>query len=679
MRAPLSLHAVTQARLAIVILFAAVLVSALSACMREGSPQLIQVLDVAPREAEAGDRLEIIGAGFPQGRAAHIEFRGTLRRPGERPLRDAIIAAEGVVLGPQQVELHVTDELEALFCGVADQAAHTTFEGEIDVAFDAANTGAPPIAATLFKVTIDLHPPSPRPELTAKHEAEGERALRFLGLRVSPIAPSSGGLVIDKVTAGSRADEGGIIAGDILQRFDGVRVGSAADVIPSPGAQTVTLSVRRGTDPREQLRQVSLDGFRSAAPKELLAAATVLVAAAAIVFFFFAPSATAWGWIDRRIAARLRQTLTRGASPSLSSPSIFRSLARALASYARAVWARESAPSDGSSILRFAPRAALLALVALFAVMPFRQYLLAANLDVALLFLLAMTSLVTIALLTGGWSAGPSYSFVRALGSALQVVSFALPAAIAVSCIVIMTGSFRVQEIIHAQGGWPWEWYLFRNPVTVALFFLFFSGALAERAPRTTTGAHALDEADFRSDPASVAATRAPRAPQPAASSSGRAHVFDAAEWVSTFAMCGIAAAVFLGGWQLPGVAPGQEDARLGTQLLGSATFVAKALVLLGAVAWVRWAVPRVAMDRMLAFSWTWLVPLSLVGFAMTAAWVYWSPARGIQSIISIGMCALAVLFAASFARRLHHHIVGRPARPAARERRGEAHLNPFL
>ena len=657
-------------------LSALALASTLSACMREGSPQLIQVLDVAPREAEIGDRLEIIGAGFPQGRPAHIEFRGTLRRPGERPVRDVVIAAQGIVLGPQQVELHVTDEIEALFCGVAGKATHTTFEGEIEVAFEAVNAGAPPIAASLYKVAIDVHPPAPRPELIAKHEAEGERALRFMGMRVSPVAPTSGGLVVDKVLAGWPADQGGIIVGDTLERFDGVRVGSAADVIPSPGAQTVTLSVRRGNDPREQIRQVSLDGFRSAAPNELLTAALVLLASAAMVLFFFAPSATAWGWIDRRIAARMRAALTPGAAKPTSPTAIVAALSRHAAMRAREALARAALPSESTSVIRFAPHAALLALVALFAVMPFRQYLLAANLDVALLFLLAVTSLVTIALLTGGWSATATYSPLRALRSAVQILSFALPAAIAVACIVVMTGSLRVQEIIRAQGGWPWDWYVFRSPVTFALFFLFFGGALAEQVDRPTanvaTNALSLDEADFGNGQSPTPnASGTPHASSASdAPSAGRARIFHAAEWLSMFAMCGIAAAVFLGGWQLPGVAPGQEDAHLGTQLLGSAVFVSKALALLASVAWVRWAVPRLAMDRMLVFSWKWLVPLSVAGFVMTAAWVFWSPARGVQTIISIGMCALALLFAASFARRLHHHLS---------RARSEAHLNPFL
>src|SRR5271154_4199704 len=88
---------------------------ALVACVRDGSPQLIQVLEVAPSEAEVGERIEILGVGFPQGKPAHLVFRGTLFRPGERPIEDAEIAAEGTVRNAQQIELAFTEAMQALF------------------------------------------------------------------------------------------------------------------------------------------------------------------------------------------------------------------------------------------------------------------------------------------------------------------------------------------------------------------------------------------------------------------------------------------------------------------------------------------------------------------------------------------------------------------------------------
>src|SRR6202035_2107187 len=88
---------------------------------------------------------------------------------------------------------------------------------------------------------------------------------------------------------------------------------------------------------------------------------------------------------------------------------------------------------------------------ALLAAMPFGQYLVAAQLDVGLLFVAAATALVTAALVSGNspWSGARS---------AAHVAWQHLPAAAAVASVVLTTGSLRMQEIEHAQGGWPWDW-----------------------------------------------------------------------------------------------------------------------------------------------------------------------------------------------------------------------------
>src|SRR3954463_13303834 len=92
------------------------LVMSVIGCVIETPPQLIQVLDFAPREAEVGDRLELSGVGFPQGRPARLAFRGTLYRPGEKPTTGVEILAQGVVTSSQQIDLALSETLEALFC-----------------------------------------------------------------------------------------------------------------------------------------------------------------------------------------------------------------------------------------------------------------------------------------------------------------------------------------------------------------------------------------------------------------------------------------------------------------------------------------------------------------------------------------------------------------------------------
>src|SRR3954449_8608593 len=74
----------------------------------EAPPQLLNVLDFAPREAEVGDRLEVIGAGFPEGKTAHVLFKGTLNRPGHKPIKGVEIETEGASSSADKIEMTFT-------------------------------------------------------------------------------------------------------------------------------------------------------------------------------------------------------------------------------------------------------------------------------------------------------------------------------------------------------------------------------------------------------------------------------------------------------------------------------------------------------------------------------------------------------------------------------------------
>jgi NADH-quinone oxidoreductase subunit H len=287
--------------------------------------------------------------------------------------------------------------------------------------------------------------------------------------------------------------------------------------------------------------------------------------------------------------------------------------------------------------------------------MPFGQYLIAADLDVGILYVLAVTSLVTIGLLAGGWGAGGKYSLLGGIRSAAQIVSYEVPGAIAVACIVMMTGSLRLQEIIRAQGGWPWEWYLFKNPVTFALFFLYFTTALAQgsRAP--------FDLPEAEDDAA---------APAGSAPGGTRQLVFFFAEWVNVFVMSGIAAALFLGGWQVPGLSAGAQEAHVGFEALGAVVFLLKAWTLIFVVIGGRWALPQLRVDQRMMLCWKWLVPGAFAAFALCAGWVVWSPGRTAQLVLGVGMFAIFCVGLARFATRVRFNV---------RTAHGDIRSSPFL
>jgi NADH-quinone oxidoreductase subunit H len=599
------------ARIAFVLFFAC----AVLACGRDVAPPLVQVTEIAPRDVEVGDRLAISGSGFEPGRRAHVTFHGTLRRPGERLVTGAEIAAEGVVIGPERVEVAFTDELEAAFCGAGDRAAHTMFQGDVEVAFAAAVRAAPPVAGSLTAATLDIDPPRTSGAIRAEREEEGRKAAAFAGLKLSAAAPPSGGLLVEAVEPGSPADAAGVTNGDALVALDGLRVASLSDLRPPRGAGPVTVGLRRGSDPRTLTRRISFAGFEPGAPADLEFAAGIVLAAAAIVVFFFAPTRARTAWLDREVAASLR-----GAS----------AVRVVLASFREA----------GSGALLTAVFAAISAVLGL---LPFSGYLVAADLDIGVLFLVPVTALVVVALFTGG---SERYGLVASLRQALLLVACAASSALGVLTVVVSRGSLRPLEIVRAQGGWPWQWGAFHDPASLVVCAVFGAASLL---------------ASGRGDRAEPSLTP-------------RAKTYAFAERATLLVLSSLAAVLFLGGWELPGLSLVEQEGRTDLAFLGASVLLAKTWLVFLAVLWIRHALPRPGIGRSSRLAWRWLLPAAAIACSssVAAAHVPWlrDAASRAEWIVSAALFAVACLALVAWVRRIAFHL---------KNRDGELHLNPFL
>jgi NADH-quinone oxidoreductase subunit H len=634
------------------------LVVLLSACVtNEAPPQLLNVLDFAPREAEVGDRLEVIGTGFPEGKPARVVFKGTLYRPGKKPVKGTEIEVEAASTSSDRIEMIFTEGLQTAFCGAGDQAIHTTFQGDVIASFPAATPGALPITGSARGVHIDFRPPTTRRAVIQARENEGQRALEFMGLTVADDSPSAGGLHVTAVRPSSQADIAGVVPGDLITSFDGVRVMSKGDINPTGSSRFVALGTVRGAsggDPAqaakaEEVRQVSIEGFRPSAPADLLGAGLVLLVAAAIILLFMAPVAGIITWVERRVSARMQSRI----GPNRAGPQGFLVW---MADGIKSIMKEDIIPTESDQpLFRLAPYLVFLGVSATFCVMPFGHHFIAADLDIGILFVIAVTSLVTIGLMMGGWASNNKWSMLGGIRSAAQIISYEIPGAVAIVCIVMMTGSLRVQDIIRAQGGFPWEWFMFRNPITFVLFFLWFTTALAEgnRAPFDLPEAESELVAGYSTEYSGM-----------------RYLFFFFAEWANVFVMCGIASALFLGGWQIPGVSPAQQEASFALQCVGAVLFQFKSWFLIFVVIWIRWTLPRVRIDQMMNLCWKWFVPTSFAAFVLTGVWMVWSPIDQVQTIIQVGMFALWMAVVIYFFARVRYNL---------RSANVQMHLNPFL
>ncbi|RLB58479.1 MAG: NADH-quinone oxidoreductase subunit NuoH, partial [Deltaproteobacteria bacterium] len=464
-------------------------------CATSDSADLLNVIDVAPRDIEVGDRVEVLGSSLASGAttSATVIFEGKLHRPGQEPIAVAAscgpgktcIKVDGAKPSPDMVSFRFTEGLQTQFCGRGDKAMHTTFRGNVIVELPPGIEGGRSVRGKVMNVTLDFRPPSTRRVVMAARTDRGHKSIDYLGLTIDDqTSLAAGGLRIATVRDESPADKSGMAAGDTILSFAGVTVSSIADLGPPLGAREVAISVRRG-EAKPLTHQLDMSGFEAGTiPGGVWGALLILGSAILILLIFMAPTAGIITWVERRVAGRMQSRI----GPNRAGPQGFFIW---LADGIKSIMKEDIIPAAADKkLFRLAPYLVFIGVSATFVVMPFGQYLIAANLDIGILFVVAVTSLVAIGLMTGGWASNNKWSLLGAIRAAAQIISYEIPAAVAIVCIVMLTGSLRMQDIILAQGGmgdamlttggWPWYWYMFRNPVTFGLFFLYFTTALAE-------------------------------------------------------------------------------------------------------------------------------------------------------------------------------------------------------
>src|SRR5581483_6161867 len=165
---------------------------------------------------------------------------------------------------------------------------------------------------------------------------------------------------------------------------------------------------RAGADGKmhDDLQAVSLAGFEPSAPSDLLGAGILLGVAAAIILLFMAPTAGIITWVERRVSARMQSRV----GPNRAGPQGFLVW---IADGIKSIMKEDIVPTESDQLLfRLAPYLVFVGVSATFVVMPFGQYLIAADLDIGILFVIAVTSLVTIGLMTGGWASNNKWSLL---------------------------------------------------------------------------------------------------------------------------------------------------------------------------------------------------------------------------------------------------------------------------
>jgi NADH-quinone oxidoreductase subunit H len=276
-------------------------------------------------------------------------------------------------------------------------------------------------------------------------------------------------------------------------------------------------------------------------------------------------------------------------------------------------------PAEADQLLfRASPYFVFVGFGLIFVALPFGESLIAADLNVGIFYVTAVTALVVVGILLAGWSSNSKWALFGGMRSAAQVVSYEIPAGIGAMIPVLMAGTLSMQDIIRAQGPYPWQWFVFQNPFAVIGFVVFFVAQLAEsnRPPFDLPEAESELVAGYLSE-----------------YSGFRYAIYFLVEFANVWVMSAIAVTLFFGGWQVPGVSAKDFAEARGAidafpplkwwllQLASMAVFTFKTVVLQNLVIWIRWTLPRIRVDQMMTICWKYLVPAGFLAFVATLLW----------------------------------------------------------
>lgn len=595
-------------------------------CALESPPSTLEIADLEPHEVDVGEHLEIVGSGFPVGRPARVTFRGEAHRPGQEPEK-VRVELQASAESSERLDLVVTDALSGPVCGRGDGAMHATFRGELAVAFEPAHAGTAPLVGRASQVVLDVRPAAASPLARRRAEDEGRKTLAFLGVRVGERAAAAGGIAIEGVDPGSRAASAGLRAGEILTEVDGVRVVSLADVVPVGGhAATLVVRTALGTDAR--VVRVSIEGLKTRISPDVIRAGVLVGGALALLALLLRPSAGGAAWLERRLAGRAaRRSLPTG---------------RAQVRGAVEGWLSSLERLEAQGAAGLAERWGVWSLVLLgYVALPLGQGLLGFDLDVATPYLLVGSLLAALGFV-GARDAAGRWSLGGALETAGRALAFELPAALAVACVVVPSGSLRLDDVSRSQGGWPWAWAAFRSPAALAAFVAVAALAI----PARVRGRQPRPETAERD-----------------AIARGRAPLVRLADEASAFAFGGVAAAVFCGAWEIPGVPAIEREAWWGFQLLGAALFAAKASGLALVVLALRRALPRLSAPSLLRVLCAYVAPVLGLAIAASVGFMLWHPSRGAALAVQLATFGVASAALVALAARLLYGVTTITAR----------------
>ena len=267
-------------------------------------------------------------------------------------------------------------------------------------------------------------------------------------------------------------------------------------------------------------------------------------------------------------------------------------------------------PAKGDKwVFWLAPVVAFVPVLLIFAVIPFQGGALLADLNIGILFIVAISSVTAVGIFMAGWGSNNKYSLIGAMRDVAQLVSYEIPLVLSVVGVVLIAGSLSMTQIVEAQTI-P---FILLQPLG---FLIFFLGALAEinRTPFDLVEADSEIIAGYHIEYSGM-----------------KFAMFYLAEYCEVLAISAITATLFLGGWRGPLLPP-------------VLWFLIKVVGVFFVIIWIRSTIPRLRIDQVMAFAWKYLFPLALVNLLITGIQVLAWPEALPWPVIFVNLALMVVL-----------------------------------
>jgi len=224
--------------------------------------------------------------------------------------------------------------------------------------------------------------------------------------------------------------------------------------------------------------------------------------------------------------------------------------------------------------------------VMVFVAIPFGKNLIAKDLNVGILYILAVSSVGVLGIFMAGWGSNNKYSLLGGMRSAAQIISYELPLILSIIIVAMHAGSLSMQKIVAAQSG---HWYiLYPNMLVAFLVYMIAATAEVNRVPFDIPEAESELVAGFHTEYSGM-----------------KFAMFFIGEYTNVFVISAIATTLFLGGWHGPILPP-------------AVWFLIKTYGIITVLMWVRWTFPRLRVDQLMGFAWKVLTPVSFLNLAIT-------------------------------------------------------------